>query len=203
MGATSEQRPVRVQYGALPYRVDKDRSLEILLVTSRGRGRWIIPKGWPIKGMKPAKSAAREAYEEAGVRGSIGGKAIGRIRHDKILSDGESFVPCELVVYSLKVKRQLKKWPEAGQRELRWLSSVQAEELADDEGLWNLIRDFAPKADRKRPSCTTGEQHRGVQNVPHAKVRPDNFAPRYLSACFLCFLRGILGNKKPACKGGF
>ncbi|MFT8420506.1 MAG: NUDIX hydrolase [Gluconacetobacter sp.] len=144
-----EQSPVRLQYGALPYRFDKDHGLEILLVTSRGRGRWIIPKGWPIKGVKPAKSAAREAYEEAGVRGSIEGKAIGRIRYDKILSDGASFVPCELVVYPLKVKRQLKRWPEAGQRELRWMSSVEAQELADDEGLRSLIRDFAPKADRK------------------------------------------------------
>jgi ADP-ribose pyrophosphatase YjhB (NUDIX family) len=38
----------------------------VLLVTSRETGRWIIPKGGPIKGFKPAKTAAREAYEDAG-----------------------------------------------------------------------------------------------------------------------------------------
>jgi 8-oxo-dGTP pyrophosphatase MutT (NUDIX family) len=62
---------VRVQYGALPYRFTKSGAPEILLVTTRQTKRWIIPKGWPIKGLKPAKSAAREAYEEAGVRGSV------------------------------------------------------------------------------------------------------------------------------------
>ena len=55
-----------MQYGALPYRYTKSGAPEILLVTTRQTKRWIIPKGWPIKGLKPAKSAAREAYEEAG-----------------------------------------------------------------------------------------------------------------------------------------
>ena len=56
-------KAVRVQYGALPYRVGPDGAVEILLVTSRETRRWIIPKGWPIKGLKPSKSAAREAAE--------------------------------------------------------------------------------------------------------------------------------------------
>ena len=55
---------VRVQYGALPYRFSQDAALEILLVTTRGTRRWIVPKGWPIKGLRPAKSAAREAFED-------------------------------------------------------------------------------------------------------------------------------------------
>ena len=63
------KRAVRVQYGALPYRFTHDAELEILLLTTRQSKRWIIPKGWPIKGLRPAKSAAREAFEEAGVRG--------------------------------------------------------------------------------------------------------------------------------------
>ena len=58
---------MRVQYGILPYRRTKPNSLEVLLITTRQSRRWIIPKGWPIKGLKPVKSAAREAYEEAGV----------------------------------------------------------------------------------------------------------------------------------------
>jgi hypothetical protein len=52
---------MRVQYGALPYRFKPDTALEILLVTTRQSKRWIIPKGRPIKGLKPAKTAAREA----------------------------------------------------------------------------------------------------------------------------------------------
>jgi hypothetical protein len=55
------ERLVRVQYGALPYRFTPDTALEILLVTTRQSKRWIIPKGRPIKGLKPAKTATREA----------------------------------------------------------------------------------------------------------------------------------------------
>ena len=47
-----------------------------------------MPKGWPIKGLTPRKSAAREAFEEAGVRGAVGTKPIGRYRYAKI-SDEE------------------------------------------------------------------------------------------------------------------
>jgi len=67
-----------VQYGALPYRLTKTRSIELLLVTSREAKRWIIPKGWPIDGLKPFKSAAQEAYEEAGIHGIIGKRPSAR-----------------------------------------------------------------------------------------------------------------------------
>ena len=76
------KRAVHVQYGALPYRFTHG-ALEILLLTTRS-GRWIIPKGWPIKGLRPAKSAAREAFEEAGVRGQVRAKSIGLFAYDKI-----------------------------------------------------------------------------------------------------------------------
>src|SRR5271167_3938896 len=75
----------QVQYGALPYRVTGTRGIEFLLITSRETGRWIIPKGWPIEGMKPAKSAAREAYEEAGVRGIVSTMPIGNYSYEKKL----------------------------------------------------------------------------------------------------------------------
>src|SRR5258708_7732746 len=79
----SSKSVVRIQYGALPYRFTPEASLEILLVTTRQTKRWIIPKGWPIKRLKPAKSAAREAFEEAGVRGKIGMKSVGLFAYEK------------------------------------------------------------------------------------------------------------------------
>jgi 8-oxo-dGTP pyrophosphatase MutT (NUDIX family) len=72
-------RAIRLQYGVLPYRFTETNSLEVLLVTTRQTRRWIVPKGWPIKGLKPPRSAAREAYEEAGIRGTVGAKAIGSV----------------------------------------------------------------------------------------------------------------------------
>jgi 8-oxo-dGTP pyrophosphatase MutT (NUDIX family) len=99
---------VRIQYGALPYRFTPDAALEILLLTTRGTRRWLIPKGWPIKGLRPAKSAAREAYEEAGVRGRVGLKAIGVFAHDKKLDSNERQMTFDVRVFPLHVKRQSK-----------------------------------------------------------------------------------------------
>jgi 8-oxo-dGTP pyrophosphatase MutT (NUDIX family) len=50
----------------------RDTAVEILLITTRKKGRWSVPKGWPIKRSSPQQTAATEAYEEAGVRGAIG-----------------------------------------------------------------------------------------------------------------------------------
>ena len=77
----------------MPYRFTKSDAPEILLVTTRQTKRWIIPKGWPIKGLKPAKSAAREAYEQAGIRGSVKTKAIGIFAHEK-RSDEDGVTLC-------------------------------------------------------------------------------------------------------------
>jgi 8-oxo-dGTP pyrophosphatase MutT (NUDIX family) len=116
--------------------------IEILLVTSRATRRWIIPKGWPIKGLTPRLAAAREAYEEAGVRGRVGGRALGSYVYDKRLDNGGGVVPCEVRVFPLAVKRQLKAWPEAGERTTRWFSAAEAVDLVADEGLRALIREI-------------------------------------------------------------
>ena len=55
----------RTQFAALPFRIGTSGRPEIMLLTSRETGRWVIPKGWPIKGLKPREVASREAYEQA------------------------------------------------------------------------------------------------------------------------------------------
>jgi 8-oxo-dGTP pyrophosphatase MutT (NUDIX family) len=134
---------MRIQYGALPYRIGPSGALEIMLITTRRTRRWVIPKGWPIKGLKPEKSAAREAFEEAGVRGSVGKRAIGRFTYEKMLNDDGRAVPCEVRVFPLKVKRQSITWLEAAARETKWLAPPEALELIDEPGLRSLIAEFA------------------------------------------------------------
>jgi ADP-ribose pyrophosphatase YjhB (NUDIX family) len=75
---------VRVQYGALPYRFIADATLEILLIATQQTKRWIIPKGWPIKRLRPAQSATREAFEEVGVTERGGGKSIEHFAYDNV-----------------------------------------------------------------------------------------------------------------------
>ena len=139
-----KSKAIRMQYGALPYRRRDDGSIEILLLTSRQTRRWIIPKGWPIKGLKPAKSAAREAYEEAGVRGTVKAKSIGSFVYEKGLEDGLT-VPCEVRVFPLLVTRQHKTWPEAHQRESKWLDLAEALPLLEEPALRALIAAFVTR----------------------------------------------------------
>src|SRR3954462_14456638 len=107
----------RVQYAALPYRLTGRRSAEVMLVTSRETQRWIIPKGWPHKGKAPHNSAAREAFEEAGVLGVVAKRSVGSFRYEKRLKNGAVTV-CEVHVFPLRVSRQRKNWPEKDQREV-------------------------------------------------------------------------------------
>ena len=119
--------------------------MELLIVTSRGRGRWIIPKGWPIKGFKPHESAAREAFEEAGIRGEVGTKTIGSFPYEKIVDDESGVIDCEIVVFPLRVKRQLKSWPEVGERELLWINPKDIAANIQEDGLRSLMEDFADR----------------------------------------------------------
>jgi len=145
-------RAIRLQYGVLPYRFTEPYSLEVLLVTTRQTRRWIIPKGWPIKGLKPPKSAAREAYEEAGIRGTVGAKAIGFFSYEKGLDANGVTVPCEVRVFPMIVKRQHDVWPEAHEREARWFEPGKALSAIKDEGLRELIDLFVQRITvRKSP----------------------------------------------------
>lgn len=104
-----------------------------------------------MKNLKPSKTAAREAYEEAGVRGEIASRSVGSFVYEKLLDDEIGAVPCEVRVFPLLVKRQLKTWPEKREREIRWLKPGEAIPLVGDEGLRALIESFAKKA-KKTPT---------------------------------------------------
>ena len=97
------QRPKRLQVAALCYR-GKGADMEVLLVTSWDTGRWIIPKGWPISGLKTSEAALQEAWEEAGVRNSEAPlQPIGTYSYDKVLRAGLP-VPVETLVFPVNVK---------------------------------------------------------------------------------------------------
>lgn len=130
----------RQQIAALPYRIGDQGQLEVLLVTSRDTGRWVIPKGWPMKNKKPHKAAAQEAVEEAGVKGSVSNTPIGRYVYWKRRT--RDFVLCEVNVYPLRVSKQLKTWPEQGQRELRWFTPEEAAHQIEEPDLAELIREL-------------------------------------------------------------
>lgn len=138
----SDKRSVRTQFGVLPYRI-KDGKVEILLITSRGSGRWIVPKGWPMDGETPAGAAATEAFEEAGATGKLNHQVLGFYAYDKGHA-GEK-LPCVVAIFPLKVKKLLKNFPEAGQRRRKWVSQKKAAQMVNEPELRQIIKAFDPK----------------------------------------------------------
>ncbi|MGJ5142170.1 NUDIX hydrolase [Bradyrhizobium oligotrophicum] len=128
------------QFAALPFRIEAAQ-LSILLITTRRKQRWSVPKGSPILRRGPHRVAAIEAYEEAGLRGKIGRQPLGRFKHSK--RKGKRKIPCEVKLYPLKVTKQHGRYPERGQRKLAWLPAAEAARRVHRAKLRRLIESFA------------------------------------------------------------
>lgn len=132
--------PVHRQLAALCYRKG-EAGREILLVTS-STGRWILPKGWPISGLKPGQAAMVEAWEEAGVRkGKVARKPLGAFMGSKFSVSGDE-EPCLTEVYAVKVEKTLDVYPEADKRDRVWVSLEQAQGMVLEDGLRAILAGF-------------------------------------------------------------
>ncbi len=131
------------QVAALPYRRASDGSLEVMLVTSRGTQRFIIPKGWPMDGLEDWQAAEVEAREEAGVVGEADREPIGFYGYWKRMKS--AFVPIRVDVYPLEVVGELPVWIEASERNRGWVAWQQARALIDEPELISLIDAFADR----------------------------------------------------------
>lgn len=132
------------QIAALAYRTDGeklDAPVRILLVTSRGTGRWVLPKGNVIRGLTPHASAAAELEEEAGVLGLACPTALGSYRYRKTRKSGAT-LKAEVDVFPVLVTDELDEWEEQDMRERRWFSIAEAAEAVDEPDLKQLIRQF-------------------------------------------------------------
>jgi 8-oxo-dGTP pyrophosphatase MutT (NUDIX family) len=126
------------QCAALPC-VEIEGKLHVLLVTTRGRGRWTIPKGWPKRNKDDPDLAATEAFEEAGVAGEIRREPIGSYLYTKRLHLF-SWVRCQVAIYLLHVDRQFLTWPEQDSRKLLWVEPEKAAKLVRDRQLAEFLR---------------------------------------------------------------
>ncbi|KQZ18944.1 NUDIX hydrolase [Caulobacter sp. Root1472] len=145
----------RRQVAALPWRADPIAGLQVLLVSSRETRRWVIPKGWPMKGKLDHQAAAQEAYEEAGLDGRIVDTPVGDYPYLKRLKSGAAR-PVTVDVYPMEVTGEHATWPEKGQRTLRWMSPVEAALAVQEPELRDLIARFAqvelPAEERPAPT---------------------------------------------------
>ncbi|MFA7602024.1 MAG: DUF47 family protein [Novosphingobium sp.] len=129
----------------MPYRTEgaaPDASVRVLLITSRGTGRWVIPKGNVPSGLSPHAAAAREADEEAGVGGPVCPTPLGSYRYRKRRNNGASLM-VDVDVFPLAVTQERASWKEQDERERRWFTLPEAAEAVDEPDLRDLMRSFA------------------------------------------------------------
>lgn len=131
-----------LQAGALCWRRTAN-GVEVLLITSRRSGRWGIAKGWSLRSRALAETARREAWEEAGVRGTAENRLLGILDAPKRYRLVGT-VPWKLALYPLEVRELAEHWPERGKRRRQWLPQEEAAAAIKSKPLAALIRAFSP-----------------------------------------------------------
>lgn len=141
-------RPKAVQLAALCFREGRDGAPEVLLITS-SRGRWILPKGWPITGQDSWETALQEAWEEAGVRAGKPWRKPLTSFHSVKKHDSGLERECTVWVYPVKVTEMRKDYPEADRRDRIWLPIAEACERAGDPGVCDVLQQFAQEVEAR------------------------------------------------------
>lgn len=137
-------RPAMLQVAALCYRPTDDGH-EILLVTTRGSGKWILPKGWPKAKIGAAETALLEAFEEAGIRGRVIGDSIGQY-HDTKTSKKGATLDFVIVIHEVLLTEIMDDFPEKGERKVAWFAPEAAAEAVSNPELAEILRGFRPSA---------------------------------------------------------
>jgi len=130
---------VHHQAAVIPYRIRKERVEVALITTSAGKG-WVLPKGWVDEGERPREAAIREAEEEAGLRGVVPRRPVGRYHHAK----GNNLRRVD--VYVMRVTTELEHWLEDKIRRRRWMRVADAADRLREE-LQPLVQRLAARAD--------------------------------------------------------
>lgn len=130
------------QVAALPFRLS-DSGYEFLFVSAKQRSRWLLPKGWPKKGEGLNDAAAREAMEEAGVKGLVASQSIGSYRYQKRMPQGYD-VPCEVFVFPLRVQSEESAWRDDDIRARRWCTLSDAPGICSEPELSRLLVTLDP-----------------------------------------------------------
>ncbi len=131
-----EGLPLILQSAVIPYRCTPD-AVEILLVTSRKKGKWIVPKGLLITGMAPADSAVKEALEEAGVGGIVRFGLLGTVVRERRNSI------CRTQIFAMEVTEVYNHWKEMESRARRWVTFAEAEQILGDTRMWECFQRLA------------------------------------------------------------
>lgn len=131
------RRPEFLQAAALCLR-EGSKGREVLLVSSLTTGRWILPKGWPMKNRTLAGAALQEAWEEAGVVGQAEATPFGFYTYEKLRAGGVP-VTCRVEVFLVAIADLSRDYPERTRRKRKWMSVEAAAAAVDEPGLKTLL----------------------------------------------------------------
>jgi 8-oxo-dGTP pyrophosphatase MutT (NUDIX family) len=117
------------QAAALPLRGSR-----ACIITSSNGKRWIIPKGLIDPGQTAGEAALQEAWEEAGVVGTLRPEPVGTYLYEKY---GNTY---HVLVFVMDVTEVLQDWPERAVRRRTWVSAAGLLERIEDPGLLEVLR---------------------------------------------------------------
>jgi len=106
----------------------------VCMVTSRSGRRWVFPKGLIDPGHTAGQAALMEAWEEAGLVGTLDPDPVGNYVYDKFST------PHHVLVYVMRVIESRDDWPERGERDRAWISVDEAIDRVEEPGLRELLR---------------------------------------------------------------
>ena len=140
------------QVAALPVIRAPDGDLQVLVMTSRETKRFVVPKGWPMKGREDHEAAEIEAREEAGLLGRARRKPIGSYLAWKRTQASMQLI--KVKVFLFEVSGQLTIWKEKGQRNVAWMKIQDAALLVDEPGLAAVLLDLPHRLPKDWRSAT-------------------------------------------------
>ncbi len=106
--------------------------LEILMITSRKKKRWVLPKGVIEPDLTPPESAAKEALEEAGIEGRVAADPAGTYHYRKWGGT------CSVLVYVMEVELVHAAWEEDF-RDREWVRPEEAMARVDEDELRQIL----------------------------------------------------------------
>jgi|SRR6056297_1158170 len=129
------------QSAVIPYLREEGKA-RVMLITTQKKKKWTLPKGIIEPGLSPPKSAAREAYEEAGIRGEVEHQLFDRFEYDKWGGT------CHVQVFLMKITEVLDQWPEQDQRSRKLVNACEAPEWIGRESIKPVLQRFCAQTDR-------------------------------------------------------
>ncbi len=132
------------QSAVIPFR-RRDNNLEILVITSRRKRRWVVPKGVKEPDLSAQDSAAKEALEEAGIEGDVFPASIGSYEYEKWGGT------CHVEVYGMEVKKVYEDWLESF-RDRQWVPLEEAVARLGEEDLKAIVQSLPRYLESQEPA---------------------------------------------------